>query len=195
MKKTLALIMALVMLVSVAPATAYAAQDNEAYYQDMLLRGLADKDYTKKTKKYDGYHFKVGTQAVWKCTLYTLTATVTKVKGNIATFKVTFDTNIPYQYLQTTGWNDYEVKAVTNKGSKSYRPSEKSSMTFKVDTSKSDGLAFTSKSGMQFVEIIVSKNERNSVFVYSDNPYEAALTSLKFTTHGRSAITQNPNIN
>ena len=170
MKKTLSIILALVMLLTAAPLTAFAAPDFESKY----FEGLADPLYTKTVDNYDGYHFVVGTKATWDCKLYTLVAEVTKMSGSIATFKVTFDSKIPYEYLQSDGWHDYEVKAFANTqiGSYSFRPASESGMTFTVDTAKNDNVDGSSAAGgAQFVKFEVLKNEHDNFRLYTDNPY------------------------
>ena len=184
------------MLVCSVPITAN-ADSMSSYYKDVLLQGLADKEYTKTVDNYDGYHFVRGTKAVWDCKLYTLTATVTKVEKSIATFNVTFNSKIPYKYLQSDGWHDYYVKAYSNTqvSSYSFRPSEQSSMTFTVDTSEADQLSSSATSGMQFVEFVVEKNERYPDLldgtVYSSNPYEKPIEDFAKSSDRRSVYPGN----
>ena len=173
MKKSLSLILALIMLLSAVPFTAY-ADDATDYYKDQYFQGLADPLYTKTTENYDGYKFTVGTKATWDCKLYTLTAKVTKVSGSIATFILTFNTKIPYKYLLSGATYGYEVKAFANTqiGSYSFYPSDsQSSMAFTVDTSKVDSIGSSVAGGMQFVKFEVSKYERNNYLLYGENPY------------------------
>ena len=177
MKKSLSLILALIMLVSAVPFTAY-ADSEEDYYQNLFFQGLADPLYTKTTENYDGYKFVTGTKAVWDCKLYTLTAKVTKVSGSIATFNVTFNSKIPYDYIQSDGWYGYEVKAVSNIGSYSFNPADKSFMTFTVDTSKTDSIGSSVAGGMQFVKFEVKKNEHAHYYLYGDNPYYQAIADF-----------------
>lgn len=191
MKKALSIILALVMLLTAAPLTAFAAPDFESKY----FEGLADPLYTKTVDNYDGYHFVVGTKATWDCKLYTLVAEVTKMSGSIATFKVTFDSKIPYEYLQSDGWHDYEVKAFANTqiGSYSFRPASESGMTFTVDTAKNDNVDGSSAAGgAQFVKFEVLKNEHDNFRLYTDNPYykDIADFAQKSTRRSLSGLDQ-----
>ena len=178
MKKSLSLILALIMLVSAVPFTAYA--DSETDYKNLFFQGLADPLYTKTTENYDGYKFVTGTKAVWDCKLYTLTAKVTKVSGSIATFNVTFNSKIPYEYLQTNATYGYQVKAFANSqiGSYSFNPSSTSSMKFTVDMSKTDSIGTSAAGGMQFVKFEVYKQEHNTFALYGDNVYYQAIADF-----------------
>ncbi len=190
MKKTLSLILALVMLLTAAPLTAFA--DEAAYYEDLYFQGFADPHFTKTVENYDGYHFKVGTKATWDCKLYTLKAQVTKMNGSIATFKVTFDSKIPYKYLQSDGWHDYEVKAFANTqvGSYSFRPSTESGMTFTVDTAELDSVDGSSAAGgAQFVKFEVLKNEHGNFELTYDNPYYDAIVDFDGKSERRTLNT------
>lgn len=194
MKKTLSLILALIMLLTAAPLTAY-ADTEEDYYKNLYFQGLADPTFTKTTENYDGYHFKAGTKVTWDCKLYTLKAQVTKMEGSIATFNVTFTSKIPYKYLQSDGWHDYEVKAFANTqiGSYSFRPASESGMTFTVDTAKNDNVDGSSAAGgAQFVKFEVLKNEHDNFRLYTDNPYyeDIADFAQKSTRRSISGLDQ-----
>ena len=198
MKRTLSLIFALIMLISAIPTTVYAVGDKEVY-ADRLLDGLSDPNYTKTTKNYDGYRFKAGTKCTWDCKLYTLTANATKVSGSVVTFNVAFKTKIPFEYFSPSGWCDYEVKVYSNTidGYDSFRPSEKSSMNFTVNTSKKDKFDFTSNSGMQYFLIKVEKNEESTYddvigdTVYSSNPYEKKIEDFANSSERREVYPGN----
>ena len=171
MKRTISLILALIMLVSMIPVSAIAVGE-EAYYEDMYLDGLADPAYTKTTSNYDGYHFVVGTKAVWDCKLYTLTATVTKVSGNYAAFSIKFNSKIPEKYLKVDGgWYGYHIYAISNYESKEYAPSEK--MTLIVNTAAKDPFDTSSAAGgMQFIKFRVEKCGKDDFFSsYSGSYY------------------------
>ena len=187
MKKTLSLLLALIMLLTAAPLTALADTDAD-YYENLYFQGLADPLYTKKTENYNGNKFVVGTKATWDCKLYTLTAKVTKVSGSIATFNVTFNSKIPYEYLLTNATYDYEVKAFSNTqvGSYSYRPSQQSSMTFTVDMSKKDSIGTSAAGGMQFVKFEVLKYERYNHYLYGTNAYYRAIDDFAKKSERRS---------
>ena len=177
MKKTLSIILAIIMLLTAAPVTAIADTETE-YYKNMYFQGLADPHYTKTVANYDGYHLVRGTRATWDCKLYTLVAQVTGVSGSIATINVTFESKIPYDYIQSDGWYGYEVKAVSNIGSYSFNPAEKSFMTFTVDTAKTDSIGSSVAGGMQFVKFEVKKNEHAHYYLYGDNPYYQAIANF-----------------
>ncbi|MBR3737349.1 MAG: hypothetical protein IKN26_01300 [Eubacterium sp.] len=188
MKKSLSIILALIMLLTAAPLTVFADSDAE-YYKNKYFEGLADPTYTKKTENYDGYHLVKGTKATWDCKLYTLSAKVTGVSGSKATINVTFNSKIPYEYLQKGALYDYEVKAFSNTqtGSYSFYPSEKSSMTFTVDTSKKDNLSGSSAAGgLQFVKFEVLKYEHAHYYLYGDNPYYSAIADFAKKSDRRS---------
>ncbi|MBR3148875.1 MAG: hypothetical protein IKF64_01795 [Eubacterium sp.] len=151
----------------------------EDYYANLLLAGLADPTYKKTTANYDGYRIVTGTKAVWDCKLYTLTATATGVSGSIVTFNMTFNSKIPEKYTKVNGgWNGYHIKAVTNTDSKEFSPDQK--MQFTVDTSKVDPFDTScAAGGTQFVNIRVTKNEKDAFPIYSSNPYFAGIQSKR----------------
>lgn len=159
--------------VNIKGASSSSSELSEEEYKEKLLQGLADPSFKKTTTNYNGNTFVKGTKVVWDCKLYTLTATATAVSGKKVTFDVKFDTKIPYEYLQSDGWHDYEITLYANGEWETYRPTDK--MKFTVDTSKSDGYSDNAATGMQYFRILVNKNERNSVFVYSSSPYYANI--------------------
>ena len=175
MKKIIALVLAVIMLVSIVPVSAIAVGAKEAE-KDKYLAGLADPTFTKTTANYDGYHFKVGTKAVWDCKLYTLSATVTKVNGNFAAFTIKFNSKVSEECTPIDGgWNGYHIYAISNVESKEYAPSD--TMTLIVNTAKIDPFASSSAAGgMQFIKIRVEKNAKDDFFpIYSSNPYFADI--------------------
>lgn len=171
MKKLLSFVLALIMLVSIVPFSAFAVGET-AYYQDKYLDGLADPSYTKNTEKYDGYHFVVGTKAVWDCKLYTLTAKVTKLAKNIATFEAAFESKIPEPYIELdSGWNGYHI--IVNTNVKSYEFYYGDKMQFEVNTAKVDPFSTScAGGGTQFIEIRIEKDSKEDFFpIYLGNPY------------------------
>ena len=143
----------------------------------LLLEGLADPSYTKTVENYDGYHFVVGTKAVWDCKLYTLTATVTAVKKSVATFTLAFESKISEAYTAVNGgWHGYHIIANTNVGSYDFSPDD--TMRFDVNTAKVDPFGTSSAiGGTQFIEIRVEKNVKEDWFpVYSINDNFEAIT-------------------
>lgn len=176
MKKIIALVLAVIMLVSIVPVSAIAVGAKEAE-QDKYLAGLADPTFTKTTANYDGYHFKVGTKAVWDCKLYTLSATVTKVNGNFAAFTIKFNSKVSEECTPIDGgWRGYHIYAFSNVESKEYSPSD--TMTLIVNTAKIDPFSSSSAAGgMQFIKIRVEKHAYDDdVFpLYSGSTYFADI--------------------
>ena len=187
MKKALSILLVLVMLLVAVPVSVYAAADDTEKWENEFLKGLSDPAFTKKTEKYDGYHFKVGTKATWTCTLYTLTATVTKVKGNKATFSVKFKNNIPkeYRHDDMPQCHKYEIMLYANSSWKTFNDGD--TMKYTVNTAVSDGLDTSGITGMQFFKIAVRKSERYSIDVPSTNKYYKGIAKNREVEYGSGA--------
>ncbi|MCR5207499.1 MAG: hypothetical protein K6C14_03375, partial [Eubacterium sp.] len=69
-------------------------QDAAKFYEEKIFECLADKTVNKKTEKYDGLKYVVGTKVTWDTKLYVLTAQVTNISGKKITFDMTFDSKI-----------------------------------------------------------------------------------------------------
>ena len=174
MKKTLSIILAVVMLLSAFPMTVFA--DTQDDYDIMLLDGLADPTYSKNTENYDGYHFVYGTKAVWDCKLYTLSATATNVSGSIVTFDIAFYSKIPEPYTKVDGgWYGYNIHAVTNMDSWDFTPSQKMQIT--VDTSEKDPFGTSAAGGSQFIKIRIKKYERDILSSPSYSRYADSISA------------------
>ena len=136
---------------------------DEETCKQLLFEGLADPSFTKKTESYKDNKFVVGTKATWECKLYTLTAKVTKVDGKKVTFKLTFNSKIPMEFINKKGF--YEI----NVGTKTFSPED--TMTYTLDTSKSDGLATSEMYGKQYFKIRVEGRQQIDPIIYSSNRY------------------------
>ena len=184
MKKVISLLLALVMVICCVSVSAYASDDDEIFYEEELLRGLSDPSFTKTTDNYDGYHFVKGTKAVWTCALYDITATATKVSGNNVTFDVKFNSHIPEKYLHPTSWDcsKYEIMLYANSSWKTFYMGD--TMSYTVDTSKSDGLSTSATCGMQFFRIKVKKHERNTINVPTTSKYFEGIKKNREVGYG-----------
>lgn len=147
------------MLLSIIPFSAMAVD-----YEDLYLQGLADPTVTKNVENYDGYHFVKGTKATWDCKLYTLTATVTSLSGNIATFDIKFNSKIPKAYCTLDGWYGYNIHVASNLDSGTdYFPSDSDSgkIKLRVNVAKNDIFSESAAAGgSQFIKIKVTKLAR-----------------------------------
>lgn len=177
MKKTLSLFLAIVMLLTSISLTAFAAPEPATYYKDLYLQGLADSKVTKTTENYDGYHFVKGTKATWDCKLYTLTATVTSLSNNIATFDVRFDSKIPASYCTLDGWYGYYIHLASNLDSADYFPSDNGNMKLRVNVAKNDVFSESAAAGgTQFIKFKVEKTAKEDFFpIYSSNKYYSEI--------------------
>ena len=155
---------------------ANAVQNTAEEYNNLLLQGLADPKYTKKTTKYNGTTFVVGTKSVWDCKLYTLTATVTKVSGKIATFAILFKSKIPSDYMKKS---PYAITAISNYpgGFKSVDGEPGKTFTVSVNTAATDPLDTSSPAGgMQFLKIRVYNIVKEDLFpLDSGNRYASTI--------------------
>lgn len=151
---------------------------NLAQAKTRLLEALADTSYRKSTENYNGMKFVAGTKAVWECSLYTLTATVTKVSGTIATFSIRLDTKLSDKYIKNTG---YDVTAISNypDGFCSQSGTAGETFTISVNTAKTDPLDYSAAAGgMQFLKISVKKTFKEDWFpVYSTDPNFAGVVA------------------
>ena len=151
---------------------------NLAQAKTRLLEALADTSYRKSTENYTGMKFVAGTKAVWECSLYTLTATVTKVSGTIATFSIRLDTKLSGKYIKNTG---YDVTAISNypDGFCSQSGTAGETFTISVNTAKTDPLDYSAAAGgMQFLKISVKKTFKEDWFpVYSTDPNFAGVVA------------------
>ncbi len=160
MKKIICVLLAVIMFVSIIPFSAI-AEGEEEYYNDKYLAALADSSYTRKIEKYDGYHFVVGTKAVWDCKLYTLSATVVSLSKNIATFSISFKSKIPEPYCTLEGWYGYHIHASSNLDSNDFFPSDKKQL--RVNVAKNDVFSESAAAGgMQFIKIRIEKTAKES---------------------------------
>lgn len=186
MKKTLSLFLAIVMLLTSISLTAFAAPDPETYYKDLYLQGLADSKVTKTTENYDGYHFVVGTKAVWDCKLYTLSATVVSLSKNIATFNIKFTSKVPEPYCTLDGWYGYHIHVASNLDSSDYFPSDSDSgkIKLRVNVAKNDVFSESAAAGgMQFIKISINKTAREDWWfpLDGDTPYCDEIKSNRKT--------------
>lgn len=185
MKKTLSLFLAIVMLLGSISITAFAAPEPATYYKDLYLQGLADSKVTKTTENYDGYHFVKGTKATWDCKLYTLTATVTSLSNNIATFDVRFDSKIPASYCTLDGWYGYYIHLASNLDpGTDYFPSDNGNMKLRVNVAKNDIFGESAAAGgMQFIKISINKTAREDWWfpLAWDTPYCNEITANRKT--------------
>ncbi len=161
MKKTLSIMMAVIMLITIIPASVFAGTD----YKDLLLQGLADPTAKKATEKYDGYKFVKGSKITWDCKLYTLTAKVSKVSGSDVTFDINFSSKIPSSYM---GSAEYYIDI----GTSYFKQGAK--MQYTLDTSEAH-------EGMNFLKIKVEKREILSEYLYSDSKYYQAIRKNRET--------------
>ncbi|MBQ7740881.1 MAG: hypothetical protein IJT65_06595 [Eubacterium sp.] len=184
MKKALSLFLAVIMLLSIAPSTAFAATAKTTTGTNAT--GLA---YTKTTENYDGYRFVKGTKAVWDCSDYTLTATVTAVSGSKATFNVGF---------KNKAAKTYEIKYVANDNFDTCDSTE--AINFTVDTTKPDILSTSSVCGSQFVKLVVINGTNEDTYgltyyispTYRINSNSLVVTKNSFTlgTYAFESIVQ-----
>ena len=144
------------------PASAY----DEEECKELMLKGLSDPKWKKTTENCNGYSFVKDSKAVWDCSLYTLTAKVTKVDGKKVTFSITFKSKIADGYIGEKGYS-------INIGTKTFYPGDK--ITYTLDTSKSDGSFDTSTVGMQYFRIRVERTQVVDPIIYSSNPYFAGI--------------------
>lgn len=178
MKKLVCLILAVIMIVGIIPISAVATSDT-------LYKALADGNITKTTASYDGYHFVAGTKAVWDGSLYTLTATATKVNKSYVAFAVTCTSKLSTAYVPADG---YEVTVVTNypDGFNSISGKSGQTINFVVNTAARDPFDYTSAAGgMQFFKIRVEKTFITDT-TYSSNPYFADIVNSHEVYPGNS---------
>lgn len=129
-------------------------QDAAEFYKEKIFECLADKTVNKKTEKYDGLKYVVGTKVTWDTKLYVLTAKVTKISGKKITFDMTFDSKIPKKYIEDAeGWDMYWI----NVGTKTFYLGDK--ITYTWDTSEA-------KEGMNFLRINIENHARNAFIIY-----------------------------